>query len=252
MHPTSARPSRACPRRRHAWRRCSDRSDARVGRGATGRRRAPGAAPHRRLPHHQPPHPPGDLDRGLLPLPPRGAHPRRLASQALLRPAGLRPALRPQPLLGPHRRGQAVVAPPARRAPLVPRRRPDGRTQRHRGRGRPLPPGHHRVRRPVELVRGLRRHPPARARPPLRRSLRQGRTGGRRCRGWPRTCSARILFEGGVLTAARAASAFEGPPGIALGALAGCMVGEGSSGVQTVNALVEHAEPVRPRGRARG
>ena len=39
--------------------------------------------------------------------------------------------------------------------------------------------------------------------------------------------SARILFEGGVITAARAASAFEGPPGVALGALAGCMVGEG-------------------------
>src|SRR5262249_39043488 len=34
--------------------------------------------------------------------------------------------------------------------------------------------------------------------------------------------AARILFEGGILTAARVGSMFEGPPGIALGALAGC------------------------------
>jgi hypothetical protein len=55
--------------------------------------------------------------------------------------------------------------------------------------------------------------------------------------------SARILFEGGVMTAARAGSAFEGPPGIALGALAGCLVGEGSGGVSTVRALVNHLLP---------
>jgi hypothetical protein len=64
--------------------------------------------------------------------------------------------------------------------------------------------------------------------------------------------SARILFEGGVITAARTASAFEGPPGIALGALAGCMVGEGVGGVHTVTALLDKLNPfVRrtPRGR---
>ncbi len=55
--------------------------------------------------------------------------------------------------------------------------------------------------------------------------------------------SARILFEGGVITTARAGSTFEGPPGIALGALAGCMVGEGSGGVKTVKALVRALNP---------
>ena len=55
--------------------------------------------------------------------------------------------------------------------------------------------------------------------------------------------SARILFEGGVLTAAKAGSAFEGPPGIALGALAGCLVGEGASGVKTVKSLVHALNP---------
>jgi hypothetical protein len=56
--------------------------------------------------------------------------------------------------------------------------------------------------------------------------------------------SARILFEGGVLTAARAASAFSGPPGIALGALSGCMVGEASGGLHTVKALVDKLNPL--------
>ena len=64
--------------------------------------------------------------------------------------------------------------------------------------------------------------------------------------------SARILFEGGVLTAARAGSAFAGPPGIALGALSGCMVGEGAGGLHTVKALVDKLNPfdrgARPRG----
>jgi hypothetical protein len=55
--------------------------------------------------------------------------------------------------------------------------------------------------------------------------------------------SARILFEGGVITAARTASAFEGPPGIALGALGGCMVGEGVGGIHTVTALLDHLNP---------
>jgi hypothetical protein len=55
--------------------------------------------------------------------------------------------------------------------------------------------------------------------------------------------SARILFEGGVLTAARAASVFEGPPGIALGALGGCMVGEGAGGIRTVEALLHQLNP---------
>jgi hypothetical protein len=64
--------------------------------------------------------------------------------------------------------------------------------------------------------------------------------------------SARILFEGGVLTAARAASVFEGPPGIALGALAGCMVGEGSGGVKTVTALVSALNPFDRGARADG
>jgi hypothetical protein len=56
--------------------------------------------------------------------------------------------------------------------------------------------------------------------------------------------SARILFEGGVLTAARAASAFSGPPGIALGALSGCMVGEAAGGLRTVKALVSKLNPL--------
>jgi hypothetical protein len=64
--------------------------------------------------------------------------------------------------------------------------------------------------------------------------------------------SARILFEGGILTAARAGSAFAGPPGIALGALSGCMVGEAVGGLHTVKALVDKLNPlnrgVRPRG----
>ena len=55
--------------------------------------------------------------------------------------------------------------------------------------------------------------------------------------------SARILFEGGVLTAARAGSAFAGPPGIALGALSGCMVGEAAGGLHTVKALVDKLNP---------
>jgi hypothetical protein len=55
--------------------------------------------------------------------------------------------------------------------------------------------------------------------------------------------AARILFEGGVITAARAASAFEGPPGIALGALAGCMTMFGAHGVHTVGALVHRLNP---------
>ena len=55
--------------------------------------------------------------------------------------------------------------------------------------------------------------------------------------------SARILLEGGVLTAARAGSAFSGPPGIALGALSGCMVGEAASGLHTVKALIGHLNP---------
>ncbi len=56
--------------------------------------------------------------------------------------------------------------------------------------------------------------------------------------------SARILFEGGVLTAARAASAFEGPPGVALGALAGCMTGVGAKGFHTVRDLLDHLDPL--------
>lgn len=55
--------------------------------------------------------------------------------------------------------------------------------------------------------------------------------------------SARVLFEGGVITAARTASAFEGPPGIALGALSGCMVGEGVGGIRTVTALLDQLNP---------
>jgi hypothetical protein len=64
--------------------------------------------------------------------------------------------------------------------------------------------------------------------------------------------SARILFEGGVLTAARAGSAFTGPPGIALGALGGCMVGEGASGLRTVKALVGKLNPFDRQAGPRG
>jgi hypothetical protein len=46
-----------------------------------------------------------------------------------------------------------------------------------------------------------------------------------------------------VLTAARAASAFEGPPGVALGALAGCMTGVGAKGYHTVRGLLDHLDP---------
>ena len=64
--------------------------------------------------------------------------------------------------------------------------------------------------------------------------------------------SARILLEGGVLTAARAGTIFGGPPGIALGALSGCMVGEASGGLHTVKALVDRLNPfdltAQPRG----
>lgn len=55
--------------------------------------------------------------------------------------------------------------------------------------------------------------------------------------------SARILFEGGVLTAAKAASAFEGPPGVALGALAGCMSWVGAHGLHTIDGLLDHLNP---------
>jgi hypothetical protein len=61
--------------------------------------------------------------------------------------------------------------------------------------------------------------------------------------------AARILFEGGVITAARAGSAFEGPPGIALGALAGCMTRFGAQGVHTVTALLHHLNPFDRTGR---
>jgi hypothetical protein len=64
--------------------------------------------------------------------------------------------------------------------------------------------------------------------------------------------SARILFEGGVLTAARAASAFEGPPGVALGALAGCMTGVGAKGIGTVRDLLGHLNPLDRGEPARG
>ena len=64
--------------------------------------------------------------------------------------------------------------------------------------------------------------------------------------------SARILFEGGVLTAARAASAFEGPPGVALGALAGCMTGVGAQGLHTVRGLVDHLNPFDRRAGSGG
>lgn len=62
--------------------------------------------------------------------------------------------------------------------------------------------------------------------------------------------SARILFEGGVLTAARTASVFEGPPGMALGALAGCVSGVGAKGIDTVSGLLDHLNPFN-RGAAR-
>lgn len=64
--------------------------------------------------------------------------------------------------------------------------------------------------------------------------------------------SARILFEGGILTAARAGSAFAGPPGIALGALSGCMVGESLGGLHTVKALVDRLNPLHRGARPRG
>ena len=64
--------------------------------------------------------------------------------------------------------------------------------------------------------------------------------------------SARILFEGGVITAARAASAFEGPPGVALGALAGCMTGVGAKGFHTVSGLLDHLNPFDRGGSPRG
>ncbi len=56
--------------------------------------------------------------------------------------------------------------------------------------------------------------------------------------------TARILFEGGVLTAARAASVFEGPPGVAIGALGGCMTGVGAKGFATVKGLLDHLNPL--------
>jgi hypothetical protein len=64
--------------------------------------------------------------------------------------------------------------------------------------------------------------------------------------------SARILFEGGVITAARAASAFEGPPGVAIGALAGCMTGVGAKGLHTVSGLLDHLNPFDRGGPPRG
>jgi hypothetical protein len=64
--------------------------------------------------------------------------------------------------------------------------------------------------------------------------------------------SARILFEGGVITAARAASAFEGPPGVAIGALAGCMTGVGAKGLHTVRGLLDHLSPFDRLATARG
>jgi hypothetical protein len=58
-----------------------------------------------------------------------------------------------------------------------------------------------------------------------------------------RNLAARILFEGGVMTAAKTASVFEGPPGMALGALAGCMTGVGAKGISTVTGLLDHLDP---------
>lgn len=67
-----------------------------------------------------------------------------------------------------------------------------------------------------------------------------------------RNLTARILFEGGVITAARAASAFEGPPGVAIGALAGCMTAVGAKGVDTVSGLLDHLNPFDRGVSARG
>jgi hypothetical protein len=54
------------------------------------------------------------------------------------------------------------------------------------------------------------------------------------------------------LTAARAGSIFGGPPGIALGALSGCMVGEASGGFHTVKALVDNLNPFDRTAHRRG
>ena len=122
-------------------------------------------------------------------------------------------------LWSPHQPGRPVRSQPthgSRLASAAPRR--------------PVHPGHHVVRRPVELVRRLRR-PAAAARsstsswtPAVQGSLAGGGV------VLTKNLSARILFEGGVITAARAASAFEGPPGVAIGALGGCMTGVGAKG----------------------
>jgi hypothetical protein len=64
--------------------------------------------------------------------------------------------------------------------------------------------------------------------------------------------SARILLEGGILTAARAGSVFGGPPGIAIGALSGCMVGEAAGGFHTVKALVDKLNPFGREAPPRG
>src|SRR4051812_25193118 len=127
------------------------------GRQADGRSRPEGQAPHPRVARDQPPHPHGDLDRRLLPLPAPRAHPRSPARQAVLRAACLGTALRPATLLGPHGGRPALVTAPAGPADASPAHevRLARRPVRH------LHPGDDGVCCSVELVRALHRPPSA-------------------------------------------------------------------------------------------
>ena len=222
-----------------------DLVDGRPGRGRPPLRPAAhGATPDPRPAPHQPPHPHGDLDRRVVSLPAQRPHPPPLARQDVLRSPRLRPALQRAALLGAGR---------GRQAPLTPSARPSGASSRPRRRvgspgraWRPLHPGHAACAAPWNW---FARYVDQRQQALVRLFVDPCSTGSVAGGGvvLAKNLSARILFEGGVLTAARAASAFEGPPGVALGALAGCMTGVGAKGFADGQGPARPPEPARPR-----
>ncbi len=238
LHPTRAA---GAHRRRRAGCAGAHAADSRGLDRAARRPRAEGEAPDPRSPPHQPPHPRRDLDRGLLPLPAVGARPRPPAGQAVPRAAHLGPTLRPSPLLGSHGPRRAVVPTSARASAR--------RSRSAAGSAVPAAHGDLCLQGTTSCAapwNWFAKFIDARQRELIRRFVNPCAKGGLEGGGVVAATdlSARILLEGGVLTAARAGSIFGGPPGIALGALSGCMVGEASGGLHSVKALVGRLNPL--------
>ncbi len=226
-----------------------DLVDGRAGPGGPPLRPGPhGAAPHPRAAPDQPPHPHGDLDRRVVPLPASRPDPPPLAEEDVLRSPSLRSTLQPPPLLGSRRGGEAVVSAPARVARCGPAAARAGRRSASAG-GDLCIQGTTSCAAPWNW---FSRYVDQRQRSLVRLFVDPCGRGSLAGGGvvLTKNLSARILFEGGVITAARAASAFEGPPGVALGALAGCMTGVGAKGFHTVSGLLDHLNPFDRGGSA--